>query len=361
MVQLPSLLQLVTECKKDFASELSGAFMERHFWQLHESLNELPFFRFLLRNGCAPGATTFVSPQPSTLDENHCSSNDNMTAHIYRTGIRYILGMEAVPGMTHAVTASGGRCPSCGDDILPNGAATESWVVQNHLISCGSGGWTQRISRALVRGLAWSYNEVGIRGTCETHGLSETSQHRPGDFTSAEVDNPPESLAAGFTKRVHDMVVIYLNNGNAQAAADSRPDQLVRAAEAEKRNSMAREIERGERTGLPEGYSFHPASMNTRGRMGPELQKTLEFLAHHAATHSSTLSYLGETGQDIKAFLLRRFRTHMSNALHCSIMEALSHRMDDVKRTLEGLAGPQNGGELGAVDVRLYMRPGRRR
>jgi hypothetical protein len=39
---------------------------------------------------------------------------------------------------------------------------------------------------------------------------------------------------------------------------------------------------------------------------------------------------------------------HMSNALHCSIMEALSHRAEAVKKTLESLAELPNGGaELG--------------
>jgi len=78
--------------------------------------------------------------------------------------------------------------------VLP---ALAAWAAKQHLISCGNGGWWQRIAYGITWALAMCYNDVCVKCKVEVKGLSEISAHRPGDLVNGLIDTPLELTQAG--------------------------------------------------------------------------------------------------------------------------------------------------------------------
>ena len=56
--------------------------------------------------------------------------------------LRNFLGLEPVPGLLALLGEELGCCPSCGAGL--HSPLLDTWAVTQHLISCGSGGWSRR-------------------------------------------------------------------------------------------------------------------------------------------------------------------------------------------------------------------------
>ncbi len=96
----------------------------------------------------------------------------------------------------------------------------------------------------------------------------------------------PECLDAGGGHRwVVDTTVSYLSPSNVAAALHGAPDAEVARAEKDKDKQVLAEVAHGKRSALPAGYTFLPAGINARGRMGPRLLKLMGWLAEHGATN----------------------------------------------------------------------------
>ena len=106
---------------------------------------------------------------------------------------------------------------SCGAGL--HSPLLDTWAVTQHLISCGSGGWWQRIAHGITWALAMCYNDVGVKCKAEVLGLSETSAHRPGDLVSGPIDTPVEFDAGGTEKHAVDTTVTY-TSGSARSLSE---------------------------------------------------------------------------------------------------------------------------------------------
>jgi len=69
-----------------------------------------------------------------------------------------------------------------------------------------------------------------------------------------------------------------------------------------------------------------PAGISSRGVMGTQCAKLLEWLADYGAKNRGMLTYLGENGTAVKAQLLQRWTQRMSVAINRSTMEELWFR-----------------------------------
>ncbi len=71
-----------------------------------------------------------------------------MQPHVYRMSLRYIMGMEPLPGTAAAIIAGGGTtCPSCKTCLV----GYDIEFLTNHLLSCAVGGCTQRTALAITQ------------------------------------------------------------------------------------------------------------------------------------------------------------------------------------------------------------------
>ena len=73
------------------------------------------------------------------------------------------------------------------------------------------------------------------------------------------------------------------------------------AVERRKLAKLKAEVASGVRSPLPLGYRFVPAGISSRGVMGTQCAKLLEWLADYGAKNRGMLTYLGENGTAVKA------------------------------------------------------------
>ena len=88
----------------------------------------------------------------------HEAAADRMQPQIWRMAARYWLLMEPIPGMAAALAQVGNKCPSCNTDL--SGAVP--LAVTNHLVSCATGGGTQRTARAFTVAVQRCCADVGV-------------------------------------------------------------------------------------------------------------------------------------------------------------------------------------------------------
>ena len=177
----------------------------------------------------------------------------------------------------------------------------------------------QRASKNITATIAECFNDVGVRGTTETPSLSEISAHRPGDFVSERISTPVEFDAGGSERQVVDAVIAYTGAYESLQHSQRGPQQkLVDAVERRKLAKLNAEVASGVRSPLPLGYRFVPAGISSRGVMGTQCAKLLEWLADYGAKNRGMLTYLGENGTAVKAQLLQRWTQRMSVAINRS-------------------------------------------
>ena len=206
VVVLP-LLQMVTVVQAGFQRRASQALWQRDFRTLYGGVSQ--YQTFLLRSGCAPGASAHLSPiELNPFAPSHTAAQDRMQPHIWRMALRYSFGMEPIQGTAAALVAAGGLCPSgCGQDL----SGYEHCWVTNHLVSCAVGGHTQRAASAITGAVSRNMWDVGVPSTRELRGLSARSAHRPGDTVSALMPVPECFDAGGGHRWVVDTTVSYLS------------------------------------------------------------------------------------------------------------------------------------------------------
>jgi hypothetical protein len=348
--QLPSLGELVTAGFKKPQKCWSRAFSERRLLRLYRTYKDVKH-RYMLRTGSAPAATAFLQPLTLGLSDDHRTHTGRMKPHIFRMALRNFLGLEPVPGLLALLVEEQGCCPSCGAGL--HSPLLDEWAATQHLISCGDGGWWQRIANGITWALAMCYNDIGVKCKAEVKGLSENSAHRPGDLVSDLIGTPLEFDAGGTEKHAVDTTVTY-TSGSARSLSRSLRDEQqwpANRAEKEKVSKMNREIEQGKRTGLPPGYRFIPAGITSRGVMGESMEKLLDWLSDYGVKNRGVLGYLGEEGAQVKAALKKRWTQRISIALHRTTMEAVWFRALDI----QDAASRRRGGpmSLTAIDLRL--------
>jgi hypothetical protein len=89
----------------------------------------------------------------------------------------------------------------------------------------------------------------------------------------------------------------------------------VARAEREKDKQVLAEVAQGKRTALPAGYTFSPAGINPRGRMGPRLLNEADELAGRARSHVCHNPLFGEEAEEeevTKARLMEQFLSRLS-------------------------------------------------
>jgi hypothetical protein len=118
--------------------------------------------------------------------------------------------------------------------------------------------------------------------------------------------------------------------------------------ERRKLAKLKAEVASGVRSPLPLGYRFVPAGISSRGVMGTQCAKLLEWLADYGAKNRGMLTYLGENGTAVKAQLLQRWAQRMSVAINRSTMEELWFRVVEIRRT-----GRVGDDALTGVDIRF--------
>jgi hypothetical protein len=339
-VDIPPLLSLVTEVKKDLQKQASQAIWQRNFAELLGQVDT--YKKFLLRSGCAPGASAFVEPINLNLfAPSHLAAADRMQADIFRMSLRYMLGLEPISGHAAAITAAGGDCPSCKSSLA---GYDVDWIT-NHSISCAHGGWTQRIARSVTDAIRRNFADVGVASERETPGLSSTSAHKPGDLVTESMQVPASFDAGGEHRWVVDTTVAYLNATNVSRVTRADPSAVVRQAEAEKVSQIRKEVADGTRSALPAGYTFVPAAIDARGRNGPMMLKLHEWIAQYGARNGRDRG--GEDGAEVERKLKARFRARVSAALHRTLMHAYRNRAQQVQKELESATGLSTVSALG--------------
>jgi hypothetical protein len=344
-VVVPPLLTMVTVVQPGFQRQASHGLWQRDFRSLYASVSQ--YQSFLLRSGCAQGASAHLSPiELNPFAPSHTAAQDRMQPHIWRMALRYCLGMEPIPGTAAALVAAGGLCPSgCGQNLS---GYDHEWVT-NHLVSCAVGGHTQRVASAITGAVSRNMWDVGVPSKKELRGLSATSAHRPGDVVSALMPVPECFDAGGGHRWVVDTTVSYLSPSNVAAALHGAPDAEVARAEKDKDKQVLAEVAQGKRTALPAGFTFSPAGINPRGRMGPRLLKLMSWLAEHGATNGVN-PLGGEEAEVTKARLMQRFLSRLSVALHRQLMEAYLARVQLFRGMWGEVAGIQ---AADAMDLRF--------
>ena len=334
-VKVPSLRELVTTTARALQREASLALWLREFERAFTTAG--PYQKFLLRSGSAPGATAHLAPvNLNPFAPSHLAGLDRMQPHVYRMSLRYIMGMEPLPGTAAAIIAGGGTCPSCKTCLV----GYDIEFLTNHLMSCAVGGCTQRTALAITQAVQRCMTDVGITSVRELRGLSATSAHRPGDAVSEPVPVPVAYDAGGELRWVVDTTVSYLSSSNYVSAVHGDAEAEVTKAEKDKEAAMRREIATGQRSALPPGFRFVPAAMDARGRKGPQLKALLASLAEHGAAHAlATPASTEEGGDAAKGQLAVRFSARMAVALHRALMQAYLYRAQEVARAAEERTG----------------------
>ncbi len=139
----------------------------------------------------------------------------------------------------------------------------------------------------------------------------------------------------------------YFNPTTAQQAVRDPLAVLVNE-EKGKVQQITREVAQKLRWGLlPPGFTFVPCAANSRGLLGPQLQKLMRHLAEYAATHRG-LGVLDGDAEETKGRLLDRWQVHLSGAAVRPLMVEYSWRA--VSKRLAREAG---GERLTAVDLRF--------
>lgn len=334
-VQVPSLRELVTTTARALQHEASLALWQREFERTFAMAG--PYQKFLLRSGSAPGATAHLTPvNLDPFAPSHLAGADRMQPHVGRMSLRYIMGMEPLPGTAAAIIAGGGTCPSCKTCLV----GYDIEFITNHLVSCAVGGCTQRTALAITQAVQRCMTDVGITSVRELPGLSETSAHRPGDAVSGPGPVPIACDAGGELRWVVDTTVSYLSPSNYHSAVNGDADAEVTKAENEKEATVRREVATGQRSALPPGFRFVPAAVDSRGRKGPRLVALLASLAEHGAAHAlARPASTEEGGNAAKGQLAVRFHARMAVALHRALMQAYLFRAQEVARA----AGKRTG------------------
>ena len=346
-VEVPTLLDVVTTGMEKGQRRLSHAVSEREFLAAYEAYTGTEH-RFMLRTGTASGATAWLKPLVNTLTDDLRLSRARMQPHIFRMALRVLLGEEPVAGIGAMLRASEGRCPSCSAALhLP---ALNDWAITQHLVGCGVGGWWHRIANSFTAAVADCYYDVGVHGVAEKAGLSETSGHRPGDFTSDPIAIPTQFNCGGNERQAVDTTVQYATLSWVKLALTGHQQKGADMAEAAKLIKLNREVLQGKRTGLPPGFRFVPVAMTSRGVRGKQLEQLLEWLAEYGATNRGVLSYLGEEAVQVKAMLIYRWRQRLSVAIHRSTMEAVWARVQVIVTAFEASRGRE---ALTGADLRF--------
>jgi len=342
-VDIPPLLSLVTVVSNGFQQRSSQALWQRDFALLLSQVDD--YQTFLLRSGCAKGATAHL--QPINLDPfapSHRAAADRMQPHIFRMSLRYVLGLEPIPGFSAAVLATGGLCPSCNASMV----GYEPHWITNHAVSCAVGGWTQRTARALTGAICRNLLDAGVPSQRETAGLSATSAHRPGDVVTGSMSVPVSFDAGGEHRYVVDTTMVYVSRTNVASIVRGDPATEVTNAEAAKLRQIRNEVNNGTRSALAPGYKFMPAAMDPRGRSGPSMLQLHEWIAEHAAMNRNTAS--ADDAAELGSKLVTRFTARVSMAMHRSVMLALHDRWQRVLRR----AGRDSGqSAVSALELRF--------
>ena len=270
-----------------------------------------------------------------------------MQPHIFRAAFRNFLNMEPFPGVFASLVQESGCCPSCGASLHTEGL--DLWAVTQHLSSCKAGGGMQRASNNITATIAECYKDVGVRGNTETPGLSEISAHRPGDFVSERISTPVEFNCGGSERHVVDSVIAHTGAYESLHASQRGPQKkLVDTVECRKVAKLKTQVANGERSPLPPGYRFVPVGISSRGVMGTQCEKLLEWLADYGAKNRGMLTYMGESGTAVKAHLLQRWAQRMSVAINRGTIEELWFRVVEIRR--KGRVGDD---ALTGVDIRF--------
>ena len=333
-VTIPPLLDLVTQTHAKLQYNASQAVWHRDLLRLLR--NAEPLKRAMLRESCFPGAASHLMPiNLCPFGPSHEAAADRMQPQIWRMAARYWLLMEPIPGMAAALAQVGNKCPSCNTDL--SGAVP--LAVTNHLVSCATGGGTQRTARAFTVAVQRCCADVGVGSVREMGGLSTISAHRPGDAVTEPMPVPAGFDFGGEHRLVIDTTVKYLSPSNVGQAANERrpPTAAVDDAEAEKTRQLEAEVATGIRSKLPAGFTFVGAGMTERGRRGKGLDRLLDDVAAHGARH--TVGLPDEDGATTQARLVARFRARTGLALHRGLMQAYQMRAQMVRRIWEERTG----------------------
>jgi hypothetical protein len=104
-VVVPPLLTMVTVVQPGFQRQASHGLWQRDFRTLYARVSQ--YQSFLLRSGCAQGASAHLSPiELNPFAPSHTAAQDRMQPHIWRMALRYSLGMEPIPGTAAALVAA---------------------------------------------------------------------------------------------------------------------------------------------------------------------------------------------------------------------------------------------------------------
>jgi hypothetical protein len=95
-----------------------------------------------------------------------------------------------------------------------------------------------------------------------------------------------------------------------------------------------------------------PCAANSRGMLGPQLQKLLHQLAEYAASHQG-LGVLDDNAEETKGRLLDRWQARLAGGAVRSLMEEYAWRADKVLDVSARLAREAGGERLTAVDLRF--------
>jgi hypothetical protein len=140
----------------------------------------------------------------------------------------------------------------------------------------------------------------------------------------------------------------YFNATTALLAARD-PLKVLANEEKHKVQQIEREVAQQLRSPLPPSFTFVPCAANSRGMLGPQLQKLLHQLAEYAASHRG-LGVLDDNAEETKGRLLDRWQARLAGAAVRSLMEEYAWRADKVFKRLAREAG---GERLTAVDLRF--------
>ena len=94
-----------------------------------------------------------------------------------------------------------------------------------------------------------------------------------------------------------------------------------------------------------------PAGITSRGVLGAGMEQLLKWLAEYGAINRGALTYLGETGAEVKTKLIQRWTQRLSVAMHRAVMEAVWYRVVDMEKAQRAKDGGRRA--LTGMEIRF--------